>query len=190
MTLILASASPRRRELLEQIGIPFEVVVRSIDETPCDDEQATTYVARMAKEKALAVAKEYPQRSILASDTCISFNDTILTKPVDAADAKTMLAMLSGQKHQVLTSVAIVCAQKLQVKTVATDVWFKHLTDKQIANYVATQEPLDKAGSYAIQGFGAILVERISGSYSNVVGLPLTETAEMLEQFNVPIWQK
>src|SRR5690554_8012985 len=98
-----------------------------------------------------------------------------------------MLAMLSGQKHQVLTSVAIVCAQKLQVKTVATDVWFKHLTDKQIANYVATQEHHDKAGFYVIQAFSAILVECISGSYSNVLLLPLTENAEILEQFNVII---
>lgn len=189
MTLVLASASPRRRELLQQIGVRFEVVVRSIDETPQEAEQASAYVARVALEKAQRVADEYPQRTILAADTCISLNNRILTKPQDAAHAKSMLRHLSGQKHQVYTAVALVKGEAEQVITVCTDVYFKQLSNEQIESYVATQEPLDKAGSYAIQGLGAVLVEQISGSYSNVVGLPLAETALLLEQFNVSIWQ-
>lgn len=189
MTLILASASPRRSELLQQIGVIFEVVIRSIDETPQENEQASAYVARVALEKAQRVADEHAQRTILAADTCISLNNKILTKPENAADAKSMLHSLSGQKHQVYTAVALVKGGTEQVITVCTDVYFKQLSSGQIDNYVATQEPLDKAGSYAIQGFGAVLVEQISGSYSNVVGLPLAETAVLLEQFNVSIWQ-
>ncbi len=190
MKLVLASASPRRSELLQQIGVAFEVIVRSIDETPKGHETADAYVARVALTKARAVAKEYRQRTILAADTCISLNGKILTKPKDSVDAKNMLATLSGQKHQVYTSVALICAEHEQIQTVCTDVFFRPLSKIQIENYVATQEPLDKAGSYAIQGFGAVLIEHISGSYSNVVGLPLTETAEMLQQFNIPVWQK
>lgn len=190
MKLVLASASPRRRELLKQIGVSFEVVVRSIDETPITNEHADEYVARVALEKAKIVSKEFQRRTILAADTCISFNHQILTKPQDAADASSMLQALSGQKHQVYTAVALVCGDREQVKVVATDVSFRQLSNKQIEDYIATQEPLDKAGSYAIQGFGAILIEHISGSYSSVVGLPLTETAVLLQQFNIPVWQK
>lgn len=188
--LILASASPRRSELLQQIGVSFEVVVRSIDETPKTDELASAYVARVALKKAQAVSQEHSQRTVLAADTCISLNNSILTKPKDADDAKRMLQTLSGRKHQVYTSVAIICAERQQVVTVTTEVLFKQLSNKQIEDYVASEEPLDKAGSYAIQGFGAVLIERISGSYSSVVGLPLAETAVLLQQFNVPMWQK
>src|SRR5690554_5056955 len=116
--LILASASPRRSELLQQIGVSFEVVVRSIDETPKTDELASAYVARVALKKAQAVSQEHSQRTVLAADTCISLNNSILTKPKDADDAKRMLQTLSGRKHQVYTSVAIICAERQQVVTV------------------------------------------------------------------------
>lgn len=190
MMFILASASPRRSELLQQIGVSFEVVVRPIDEIPIPLEQANAYVARVALAKALVVAKEYPQHTILAADTSISLNNQILTKPKDADDARRMLSALSAQKHQVFTAVALVCGTHQQVQTVMTEVWFNRLSNQQIDDYIATQEPLDKAGAYAIQGLGAVLIERINGSYSNVVGLPLAETAAMLEQFNISIWQK
>ena len=192
MTGVQTCALPisRRSELLQQIGVSFEVVVRSIDETPKTDELASAYVARVALKKAQAVSQEHSQRTVLAADTCISLNNSILTKPKDADDAKRMLQTLSGRKHQVYTSVAIICAERQQVVTVTTEVLFKQLSNKQIEDYVASEEPLDKAGSYAIQGFGAVLIERISGSYSSVVGLPLAETAVLLQQFNVPMWQK
>lgn len=190
MTLILASGSPRRSELLKQIGVRFEVVVKSIDETPAADETAHRYVQRMALEKARQVAPDFRQRTVLAADTCIGFEQQILTKPIDANDAQAMLRKLSGQVHQVYSAVALSCGEREEVVTVCSDVHFKPLTDQQIADYVATQEPLDKAGSYAIQGLGAVFIEKINGSYSSVVGLPLAETAVLLQQFNIPMWQR
>lgn len=190
MTFILASASPRRSELLQQVGVLFDVVISAIDETALPNEPVQGYVARIALAKAQMVASQNPLSTVLGADTCICLNDAILTKPQDAADAKRMLAALSGQKHQVHTAVALVAAEQTAVRVVTTDVWFNDLTAQQIDDYVASEEPLDKAGAYGIQGFGAVLVERISGSYSNVVGLPLSETAVMLHNFNIPIWQK
>lgn len=190
MTLILASASPRRSELLQQIGVRFDIRISSVDETILPGEQAQAYVARTALAKAQAVAVQHPEQTVLGADTCISFQQKILTKPQGAGDAQRMLAALSGSQHQVKTAVALVFGDRFEVKTVTTDVYFNHLSRQQIEAYVVSQEPLDKAGAYGIQGFGAVLVERISGSYSNVVGLPLAETAAMLQNFNIPIWQK
>jgi len=186
----LASASPRRRELLTQIGVPFELAPVDIDETPLANEGARAYVERLAQEKAAAAFARinHPDAVVLGSDTSVIIDDEILTKPADAADAKRMLQRLSGNRHQVFTAVAVLSQNRQQQVCVATDVDFRTLSDAEIERYIATGEPMDKAGSYGIQGKGAILVEKISGSYSNVVGLPLTETAALLTNFNIQVW--
>jgi len=186
----LASASPRRRELLTQIGVQFELAPVDIDETPKAGEGAKAYVERLAAEKAQTALTQINETNavVLGSDTSVIINDEILTKPADQADAQRMLKRLSGNQHQVFTAVAVVSQNKQQVISVATDVYFRDLSDAEIDAYIATGEPMDKAGSYGIQGKGAILVDKISGSYSNVVGLPLTETAALLKNFNIQVW--
>tara|TARA_Y100000296_G_C5150240_1_gene245996 strand:- start:29 stop:604 length:576 start_codon:yes stop_codon:yes gene_type:complete len=186
--MILASSSPRRRELLTQIGVRFRIQAADIDETPLAEEPAVAYVERMALEKARKVAEEHPQEVVLGSDTSVIFSGEILGKPVNNREAEETLQRLSGQTHQVLSAVAVVKGNREKVISVATEVTFRSLSDEEIARYVATGEPADKAGSYGIQGMGAILVAGISGSYSNVVGLPLTETAALLNEFDVPAW--
>ncbi len=189
-TMILASASPRRRELLQQIDVQFRVQVADIDETPLRAETPAVYVARLALAKAQKVAAANPGCVVLGSDTTVVLDDEILGKPENDADATRMLAALAGRRHQVMTAVALVQDDQQRVQTVITDVHFAPLSAAQIAAYVATGEPADKAGAYGIQGLGAVLVDAIEGSYSNVVGLPLTETAAMLQEFNIPIWDK
>ena len=186
--MILASSSPRRRELLTQIGVRFRIQAADIDETPLAGEGAVAYVERMALEKARKVAEDHPQEVVLGSDTSVIFSGEILGKPVNNREAEETLQRLSGQTHQVLSAVAVVKGDREKVISVATEVTFRSLSDEEIARYVATGEPADKAGSYGIQGMGAILVAGISGSYSNVVGLPLTETAALLNEFDVPAW--
>ncbi|UXD86395.1 Maf family protein [Thalassolituus hydrocarboniclasticus] len=188
--LILASASPRRRELLQQIGVKFRIEVADIDETPLSAEHPAAYVARLALGKAQKIAAENPGCVVLGSDTTVVLDDEILGKPENADDAARMLAALAGRRHQVMTAVALVKDDQQRVQTVITNVHFAPLSAAQISAYVATGEPADKAGAYGIQGLGAVLVDAIEGSYSNVVGLPLTETAAMLQQFDIPIWDK
>lgn len=188
--LILASASPRRRELLQQIGVKFRVEVADIDETPLSAETPAAYVARLALGKAQKVAANNPGCVVLGSDTTVVLDNEILGKPENDADARRILATLAGRCHQVMTAVALVRDDQQRQQTVITQVHFAALTAAQIAAYVATGEPADKAGAYGIQGLGAVLVDAIDGSYSNVVGLPLTETAAMLQEFNIPIWDK
>ncbi len=176
--LILASASPRRRELLQQLGLEFTVRPAQIDESPHDEEKASDYVLRLAREKAHAVAESADRvegELVLAADTVVSVDDALLGKPEDEDDARRMLRMLSGRIHEVLTGVALCDIDRgLQLaKLHTTRVHFKELSDAEIDWYVATGEPSDKAGGYAIQGHAAIFVEGIGGSYSNVVGLPL-----------------
>jgi len=186
----LASASPRRRELLTQIGVSFELAPVAIDETPHPAEAARSYVERLAQQKAAAAlaSLDDPQAVVLGSDTSVILGEDILTKPDNTADARQMLRRLSGQPHQVFTAVALLSHERQQVISVATEVVFRALDEAEIDAYIATGEPMDKAGSYGIQGKGAILVDHISGSYSNVVGLPLTETAALLKNFNIPVW--
>ncbi|MCD8523603.1 MAG: Maf-like protein [Saccharospirillaceae bacterium] len=188
--LILASASPRRRELLQQIGVKFRVDVADIDETPLLAEPPAAYVARLALDKARKVAAENPGFVVLGSDTTVVLDNGILGKPENDADAVRILTALSGRCHQVMTAVALVNDEQQRVQTVVTNVHFAPLSRAQINAYVATGEPADKAGAYGIQGLGAVLVDAIEGSYSNVVGLPLTETAALLQAFNIPIWDK
>jgi len=191
--LVLASGSSRRRELLEQIGVHYISKAMDIDETPNSGELARDYVARMAKEKALAALPAFPDAVVLASDTSVILDGEILGKPESEAHAVSMLTRLSGSQHQVLTSIALAKYEQeaisIEVEVVETQVEFDALSDQQILDYVATGEPMDKAGAYGIQGKGALLIKGIQGSYSNVVGLPLTETGKMLQRFNVPVWQ-
>ena len=187
--LILASASPRRAELLAGIGLEFTVQPADIDETPGPDEGARTYVERLAREKALAVAETRPDSLILGSDTSVVLAGRILGKPGDASEAEAMLGQLSGRSHQVMTAVALARGRECWSKVSVTDVAFRELSEAEIRAYVATGEPMDKAGGYGIQGRGGIFVSQLSGSYSAVVGLPLEETAALLAGAGHPVWQ-
>jgi septum formation protein len=176
--LILASGSPRRQELLSQLGLSFTVAVPDVDETPMPGEQPMVLVRRLAAAKAAAVAGD----PVLAADTIVDVDGQVLGKPVDADDARRMLRRLSGRAHRVHTAVAVRSAGRLEVGVVTTIVTFVALQPAVIEWYIGTGEPLDKAGAYAVQGAGGVFVERIRGSVSNVVGLPLTTVAQLLEQ--------
>ncbi|SEG54090.1 Maf family protein [Marinobacterium lutimaris] len=188
--LILASASPRRRELLAQIGIGLEIKPVDLDETPRSGESPRDYVARLALEKAqagyLAGGETLPA---LGSDTAVILDGEILGKPLDEEDAVRTLLRLSGRSHQVMTGVAVTDREHSRVEVVITDVSFAPISESQARAYWASGEPADKAGSYGIQGLGAVFVESINGSYSAVVGLPLAQTAAILKEFNIKIWQ-
>ncbi len=191
-TLFLASASSRRAELLGQIGVPFQRVSASIDETPREVEDPAAYVERLALEKAQAGLQRLEQAAdavVLGADTAVVLDGRILGKPQDRADALAMLAALSGREHQVLTAVALCSATRSASVVVASQVRFAPISPAQADAYWASGEPLDKAGSYAIQGLGAVFVAGMSGSYSAVVGLPLCETASLLAEFGIPCWQ-
>ena len=194
MELILASASPRRRELLAQIGVAAKVAPAAIDETVLTGEAPSDYVLRLAREKASKVYAEQPQSLqeslvCLGSDTSVVFGAEILGKPESYEQSAAMLRMLSGTAHQVMTGVALVGSLGVQEALVTTDVVFREISDAEIEAYWASGEPQDKAGSYGIQGLGAVFVDHIQGSYSAVVGLPLAETAQLLRAAGVPIWQ-
>ncbi|WP_419834337.1 Maf family protein [Endozoicomonas atrinae] len=192
--IYLASQSPRRAELLQQIGVSFHKLACEIDETPIPGEVPSEYVLRMAREKAAAGWQELltldsPKMPLLAADTTVVCNDQILGKPQSSDDARRMLAMLSGSTHQVMTAVAVTDGRQLQSELSVTDVVFNDLSSQLIDDYIASGESTDKAGAYGIQGYGAVLVASMSGSYSAVVGLPLMETSRLLTQFNVPFWE-
>jgi septum formation protein len=180
--LILASASPRRRELLEQLGVRFTCDPAHIDESRHADESPFDYVQRMAHEKALAVASRYPVpgHAVLAADTSVVIDDTVLGKPRDRVDALGMLARLSGRTHTVFTAVSLWSATGMHCELVETQVQFMLLSRDICEHYVSTEEPWDKAGAYAIQGLGGAFVRSLRGSYSCVVGLPLSETWQLL----------
>jgi septum formation protein len=189
--LILASASPRRRELLTQAGFAFEVRPAHIPEDPLPDEDPVAYVTRLAREKAEAVYRDVGASNerasaspqvVLGADTTVTLDGYILEKPRDAADAARMLRLLSGRTHRVITGVAVVSAAGTRAASETTEVEFLPMTDEEIADYIATGEPMDKAGGYAIQGRAARWIPRIVGDYSNVVGLPLALVASMLRQ--------
>ncbi|WP_323752470.1 Maf family protein [Marinobacter sp.] len=187
--LILASASPRRAELLQQIGLSFQVQPADIDETPASLETPEHYVERLAREKALCIAREHPEKLVLGSDTSVIHNEEILGKPESTEQAVGMLQALSGSTHQVLTAVALAKGSECWSRVVVTDVTFRELEAAEIRAYVASGEPMDKAGSYGIQGLGGIFVSSIKGSYSAVVGLPLQETSALLAQAGHPVTQ-
>jgi septum formation protein len=184
MRLILASASPRRAELLQSAGFHFEVAPAHIDEMPRDGETAEAYTMRVAYDKAADVASTVvgDWNVILGADTEVVIDGKIMGKPADSADARRMLRLLSGTVHDVLTAVVLVGNWRTAEAVVATRVWFSDMTDKEIEWYVASGEPMGKAGGYAIQGLGARFVERIEGSWSNVVGLPLATVHRLLRE--------
>lgn len=180
-TIVLASASPRRAELLRAAGINFNTRVANIDETLLPDESPQTYVARLACTKALAVAQ--PDEIVLGADTTVVVSNEIAGKPVDFEDAKRMLRLLSGTWHEVLTGVTLAHNHETKTEVAITRVKFAAMSEEEIAWYAASGEPDDKAGAYAIQGLGSRFVERIEGSYSNVVGLPIETVYRMLRDF-------
>ncbi|HEY0962705.1 MAG TPA: Maf family protein [Pseudomonadales bacterium] len=184
----LASASPRRRELLAQVGLVPEILVQDIDESPQPGELPEAYVTRLAREKAQAALRDPRCRQplpVIAADTTVVCAGRVLGKPASLDEARTMLRLLSGHTHQVMTAVAVAFDGHCELALVATDVRFRPIDDDEIAAYWATGEPRDKAGGYGIQGLGAMFVSRIDGSYSGVMGLPLFETLQLLKRCGV-----
>jgi len=185
--LLLASQSPRRKELLEQTGIELEIVPSDIDEEDISIKNPVEYVKTLSFMKAEKVAAAYPDSWILGADTIVVVRDQILGKPESEHHAREMLRLLSDREHLVFTGFCIMNKHKRAVikTTVKTRVWFKSLSDQEIKWYISTREPFDKAGGYGIQGLGAFLVKKISGSYSNVVGLPVCEVVETLMKLKI-----
>ncbi|CAH7022752.1 nucleoside triphosphate pyrophosphatase YhdE [Vibrio chagasii] len=201
--LVLASGSPRRKELLSQLGYEFSVLVTDVEECKHAQETAEEYVKRLSLDKALAALsllttnpseKQHVASGsdtvvlgsdavVLGSDTVVVSQGQVLEKPADFSDSKRMLTQLANRRHQVMTAVSVVSKEKQKTEIVITDVWFKPLSEKEIEQYWQTGEPCDKAGSYGIQGLGGRFVTRIEGSYYAVVGLPLFETDQLLQEF-------
>lgn len=186
--LVLASGSPRRRELLSQLGYEFTIIISEIEESRCDGESPKQYVQRLAEDKARAVYQQIvdqdsQQYVVIGADTIVTQGEQVFEKPKDLQDSLKILGQLSGKQHQVMTAVSVISAQNVQTIISITDVWFKPLSQQEIKDYWLTGEPCDKAGSYGIQGVGGKFVTRIEGSYHSVVGLPLFETDQLLRQF-------
>lgn len=180
--MILASESPRRRELLAAVGVPFRVVPSGVDEIPRPGESPSRFVRRAALDKGEAVAKLYPSSFVLAADTIVVADGRILGKPWGRAEARRMLSRLAGREHRVYTAICLLCRERgfRDVDTEVTRVRFRPLTAAEIAAYARTGECDDKAGAYAAQGAGMLLIDRVAGSFSNVVGLPMTRVVAML----------
>ena len=181
--IVLASASPRRAELLAAAGFDFEVETADVDETPRAGETPEAYVRRLAAEKARAVAARRPERLVLGADTTVVVDGDLLGKPAGAAEARAMLTRLQGRAHQVLTGVALVSGPWSRVEAASTDVWFAPMTPRDIDRYVASGEPMDKAGAYGIQGRASRFITRIDGSYTNVVGLPVALVHALVAEY-------
>ncbi len=199
--IYLASKSPRRRDLLRQIGVNFDVLTfrsgergedADVDETPLPDEAVERYVERLALAKAQAgvrrvLWRKMLPRAVLSADTTLELDGEIIGKPRDAADAHAILARLSGRTHRVLTAIAVSDGERTRSRLSVSEVRFRTLSEHDIRHYVATGEPMDKAGAYGIQGHAAIFIEEIRGSYSGIMGLPLFDTAALLEVFGYPL---
>ena len=186
MSLVLASGSPRRKQLLEMLGLAFRVVAPGVDETRESSELPEAYVVRLAREKARVVAARERGELVLAADTTVVLRGEIFEKPSTPAAAEAMLGRLQGRTHRVMTAVAVALDGRLEHALDVTEVTFRRLSGDAIAAYVATGEPMDKAGAYAIQGKGAALVEGIRGDFFGVMGLPLRLALELLERFGLP----
>jgi septum formation protein len=189
-TIILASSSPRRKELLEKIGISFTVDPSDYPEDLNSDLSPEELAKSISRGKAQAVAKKYKDAIIIAADTFGILNGKILGKPHTPSEAEAMLQLISGKSHRVITGLTVIdsARQKSVTRTIETQVYIKKLSPEQISHYVKTGEPLDKAGAYAIQGLGSIIVEKIAGDYYNVVGLPLCALAESLKEFGLDLF--
>ena len=186
--LILASSSPRRHDLLSSIKLKFLVIPSSIKEEHVNGESPEDHVCRLAQEKALAIAKEYPNKWVLGADTIVVIDGNILGKPQDQSDAERMLDLLTSRNHTVYTGYALInlrAPDQERVRWVRSEVYIRDMSKTEISGYVRTGEPMDKAGAYAIQGIGAGIVERVSGSYTNVVGLPLCELTRDLKDLGI-----
>ncbi len=188
-TFILASQSPRRSELLRQIGVSFTVDPADVDEAVLPAETPEAYAVRVALDKARVASKRARTGMVIAADTIVVLDSTILGKPADGRDAERMLGMLSGKAHRVITGLVLMdsATGRTAARTAVTKVWFRTLSTEEITSYVSTHEPLDKAGAYGIQEKGALLVEKVEGCYFNVVGLPLSLFGEMLKDFGVEL---
>jgi septum formation protein len=182
LKLVLASRSPRRAELLQAAGLPFIVRSAEIDETPRERENPEDYVLRLAEEKACAVPCA-SEEIILAADTCVVLDGEILGKPINSSDAARMIDSLAGRRHEVLTGVCLRTGNRFERQCASTSVWFGPMRPEEIAQYVASGEPMDKAGAYGIQGLASRYIERVEGSYTNVVGLPVATVYRMLAAF-------
>lgn len=183
--IVLGSASPRRRELLTLVGIPHEVMPADIDETEHEGEGPAAYVERLAREKAAAVARLAPDALVIGADTTVVIDGTILGKPGSDEEAGRMLRQLSGRSHTVYTAVAVEHAGRVESDIEVVSVSFRPLSDDDISAYIATREPMDKAGAYGIQGFGATIVERIDGDYFSVMGLSLVRLVRLMQRVGV-----
>lgn len=183
--VILASQSPRRRELLALVGIDHEVMPADINEDVRPGEQAVPYTERLAREKAAAIAAQHPDAYVIAADTTVVVDGDILGKPVDAADARAMVRRLSGRSHVVCTGIAVAHGARIESAVEQVGVTFRALTDEEIAAYVETGEPMDKAGAYGIQGWGATIVERVDGDYFSVMGLGLRRLVDLFGRHGV-----
>lgn len=186
---VLASASPRREELLNQLKLKFTIVPSRIDESQFNNLKPADMVEKLAVAKAEAVSVLVEDTVIIAADTVVVYQDRVLNKPEDAEDAKNMLSSLSGGKHQVITAVALMNSETNEylVEHDITSVYMEEISEEEINKYIETGEPMDKAGAYAIQGLGALFVKKIKGSYYSVVGLPLNRLAKMLKKFDYGI---
>jgi len=180
MNLILASASPRRSELLRNAGIPFTVEPAHVAEQPLPSEQPLQYAKRLARDKARVMFERHSDNVVLGADTVVVVDEHLLEKPADRNDAARMLRLLSGRAHQVITGVCLIAAGYEQTEAEITEVRFSPLSESEIASYIETSEPMDKAGAYAIQGMASRWVERIDGCYFNVVGLPVPRVYRMI----------
>ncbi|MFL0810163.1 MAG: Maf family nucleotide pyrophosphatase [Agarilytica sp.] len=187
--LQLASKSPRRRELLDQIGVPYKVVSVDVPELRHAHESPQAYVSRLALDKSRAGVRAFPGAPTLGADTIVCKDDQVLEKPKDFGDFKNMMRLLSGGSHVVITSIAMSDGEQECLTTASTQVRFRDIRDEEIERYWLTGEPKDKAGGYAIQGFAAVFVSEIHGSYSNVVGLPIETLSPLLAEFDIPIWE-
>ncbi len=185
MKLILASASPRRRELLGHLGLPFDVIPATGPETPPAGADAGQTALALSRAKAREVADKYPDAVVIGADTVVELDGDILGKPRDQADAKRMLRLLSGREHRVYTGVTVIAGERAESAWERTRVFFRPMTEHEIAAYVATGEPMDKAGAYGYQGRAGLYVEKIEGDYFNVVGLPLCRLGRMLAKLGV-----
>ncbi|MGE5041771.1 MAG: Maf family protein [Candidatus Levyibacteriota bacterium] len=185
--IILASASPRRKQILTQVGIPFEVKVSNVDEN-IPEENPQKLAEKLSRLKAEDVARKNPDSIILAADTVVVFDGGILGKPGNATEAMHMLKALSGKRHEVITAFTIMHGSKTITKSEQSSVWFRELTAKEIEAYVVTGEPLDKAGGYGVQEKGAVFIRRIEGDYYNVVGLPICAVVQELEKLGLYVF--
>jgi septum formation protein len=183
--VVLASGSPRRRQLLELIGIEHEIQPANIDESVRPRETPARYAERLAREKASVVASRDPDRITIAADTTVVVNKKVLGKPENEEDARRMLSMLSGREHTVITAIAVARGRKLRSAVEEVRVRFRRLREDEIDAYIATGEPMDKAGAYGIQGYGATIVECIEGDYFSVMGLPLARLIDLLRDLGV-----